>query len=51
MAFPVEFQLRDPVALFGDAGQAGKLWQHTTIRAVAQFFRPEQRRADRVRAA
>ena len=46
-----EFLLRDPVARFGDACQVEKLSECTTIPAVAQFFRPEQRRSEGVRAA
>src|SRR2546426_4208751 len=45
-----EFLLRDLVALFGDACQVEKLSECTTIPAVAQFFRPEQRMSDGVRA-
>ncbi len=46
-----EFLLRDLVALFGDACQVEKSSECTTIPAVAQFFRPEQRMSDGVRAA
>jgi len=46
-----EFLLRDLVALFGDACQVEKSSECTTIPAVAQFFRPEQRMSDGLRAA